>query len=68
MNIFPVLRWVIRINQDVVEIDHSANIKHITKNIIHEMLKNHGAIGKTERHDFVGCTHASEPISIQTYS
>jgi hypothetical protein len=48
---FPVLRWVIGINQDVIEVDANANIKHIAKNIIHETLKNHGTIGKTQRHD-----------------
>jgi hypothetical protein len=46
-----MLRQVIRINQDVVDIDNDANIEHITKNDIHETLKNCGTVGKTERHD-----------------
>jgi hypothetical protein len=48
---FPVLRRVVGIDQDVVDIDNNANIKHIAENIIHETLKNHGTVGKTERHD-----------------
>jgi hypothetical protein len=51
MDVFPVLRQVIGINQDVVEVDNDANSKHITENVIHETLKNHGTIGKTKRHD-----------------
>jgi hypothetical protein len=49
--VFPVLKQVIRINEDVVDIDNEANIEHIAENVIHETLKNHGTIGKTARHD-----------------
>jgi hypothetical protein len=50
-DVFPVLRRVIGINQDVVEVDNDANIEHNAENVIHEMLKNRRTVGKTERHD-----------------
>jgi hypothetical protein len=46
-----VLRRVVGIDQDVVDIDNDTNIKHITETVIHETLKNRGTVGKTERHD-----------------
>jgi hypothetical protein len=48
---FLVLRRVVGIDQDVINIDNDANIKHIAENVIHEMLKNSWTVGKTERHD-----------------
>jgi hypothetical protein len=51
MDVFPVVRQVIGIDQDVVDIDNDANIKHIAENVIHETLKNRGTACKTERHD-----------------
>jgi hypothetical protein len=49
--VFPVLRRVIGIDQDVVDIDNDANIKNIAENVIHETLKNCGTVGKTERYE-----------------
>jgi hypothetical protein len=51
MDVFPVLRRVIGIDQDVVDVDNDANIKHIAENVIHETLKNRRAVGKNERHN-----------------
>jgi hypothetical protein len=67
MDVFPVLGWVVRIDQDVVDIDDDANIKHIAENVIHETLKNRGTIGKTERHDLplkqaIACSKGSLPF------
>jgi hypothetical protein len=33
------------------DIDHNTTIKHIAKDVTHEILKNCGTIGKTKRHD-----------------
>jgi hypothetical protein len=50
---FPVLRWAIGINKDVIDVDNEVNIKHIAENVIHETLKNSGTIGKAERHNLL---------------
>ena len=43
-----VLGHVIRVYEDIVEVYYYTNIQHVTKDVIHELLKSGGSIGKSE--------------------
>jgi len=45
-----MLGHVIRVNEYIIQIDHNTNIQKIGENVIHELLKGHGSIGKTKGH------------------
>jgi len=42
--------YVIRVDEYIIQIDHNTDIQKVRENIIHELLKGYGSIGKTERH------------------
>ncbi len=46
-----VFRGVIGIDEDVVEVYNYGNVKHVSENIIHEVLERRGSIGESKRHD-----------------
>ncbi len=48
---FPVLREIVGINEDVVKVYDYGNIKHVSENIVHEALERRGSIGESKRHD-----------------
>jgi len=41
---------VIQVDEYIIQIDHDTNIQEIRENVIHELLKDCGSIGKTERY------------------
>ena len=41
-----VLREVVGIDQDVIQIDNDIDVYHICKNVVHESLKSCGSISK----------------------
>jgi hypothetical protein len=45
-----VLGHVIGVDQDVIKVDDDTDIKEVTKDVIHEMLKGCRGIGKSEGH------------------
>ena len=45
-----MLRHVIQVDEYIVQIDHDTDIQEIRENVVYELLKGHGSIGKTERH------------------
>ncbi len=51
MYVCPVLRGIIGIDEDVVEVYDYRNIKHVSKNVIHEALERRRSIGESKRHD-----------------
>jgi len=46
-DMLPVIIHVIGINQDIVEIDDNRDIKHVSKDVIHEVLEGHRSIGES---------------------
>jgi hypothetical protein len=49
-NMLLMSEHVLRVDEDVVEIDNNAYIEHIGEYIVHESLKGSGSIRETERH------------------
>jgi len=41
---------VIRVDEYIIQIYHNIDIQEIEENVIHELLKGRGSIGKTEGH------------------
>ena len=50
-DMFLMIRRVIGINEDVVQVDDHTNIQEITEDVVHEMLENCRSIGKSEGHN-----------------
>ena len=48
---FLVLGKIVRVDEDIVQINSNTNIKKILENIIHEALESGGSVGKAEGHD-----------------
>ncbi len=46
-----VFRGVIGIDEDVVEVSDYGNVKHVSKNIVHEALERRRSIGEPKKHD-----------------
>ncbi len=46
-----VLHGIVGIDEDVVKVYNYGNIKHVSKNVVHEILKCHESIGESKRHD-----------------
>jgi len=42
---------IIRVDEDIVQVNEVANIEEVTKNVVHELLKGSWRIGESERHD-----------------
>jgi len=50
LNMALVLRHIVGVDEDVVQIDDDCDVDHVCKNIVHEFLKGCGCIGKPFRH------------------
>ena len=50
-NVLLVVREVIRVDENIVEVDDNRDIDHIGESVVHEMLECGGSIGKTFRDD-----------------
>ena len=50
LNMGLVLRHIVRVDENVVQIDDDGDIDHICKNVIHKSLKGCKCIGKAFRH------------------
>ena len=48
---FPVFRGIVGINEDVVKVYDYGNVKHVSKNVVHEALECRRSIGESKRHD-----------------
>ena len=47
----PVMfRHVIWVDEYIIQIDHNTNIQKIRENVVHELLKSHKSISKTEEY------------------
>ena len=51
VDMFLMIRRVVGINEDVVEVDDHAHIQEITEDGVHETLESCGSIGKSEGHN-----------------
>jgi hypothetical protein len=51
LDVSLVLGHIFGIDEYIIKIDNNTNIKEITENIIHKMLKSCGSIGKSKWHD-----------------
>ena len=61
-NVFFVILHIVRVNQDVVEVNYHADIEHICEYRVYELLKCGWGIGEAERHHqpLVGAVLGSE--------
>ena len=50
-DMFPVVVKIIRVDQDVIQINENAYIQEVREDVIHETLKSGGGVGKSERHN-----------------
>ena len=48
---FAVLFHVVQVDEDVIQIDKDAYIKHVREDVIHEALKSYQCISQTEGHN-----------------
>jgi hypothetical protein len=46
-----VLFFVIRVNEDVIQVYKDTDVEQVRKDVIHKSLKCSRSIGKSERHD-----------------
>ena len=46
LDMLPMLLQRIRVDQDIIEVDDNAVIKHVTEDVVHESLKSSKSIGK----------------------
>ena len=47
----PVMfRYVIQVDEYIIQIYHDTDIQKVGENVIHESLEGYGSIGKTEGH------------------
>ena len=47
LNVLPVVREVVGVNEDIVEIDDYGDINHIGEYVVHESLERGGSVGET---------------------
>ena len=45
--LFIVSSFISRINENVIKVNHHANIQHVREDVIHKTLKSGGGIGQT---------------------
>jgi hypothetical protein len=45
-----VLGHIVRVDQDVIEVDNDTDIEEVAEDVIHEALKGHRDVGKSEWH------------------
>ena len=50
-NMFSVRFWIVRIDEDIVQIDDDMNINQVFKNIVNEPRPSGWRVGETERHN-----------------
>ena len=62
LNVFFVILHIVRVNQDVVEVNYHADIEHICEYRVYEPLECGWGIGEAERHHqpLVGAVSGSE--------
>jgi hypothetical protein len=48
---FSVKLGVVRVDEDIVEIDDNTNIEHVGEDVVHKSLERRRGVGKSERHD-----------------
>ena len=62
LNVFFVILHIVRVDQDVVEVNYHTDIKHICEYQVYEPLKCGRGIGEAERHHqpLVGAVSGSE--------
>ena len=66
LNMGHMLSKVVRVDQDVVQIDYDLKVYHICEDVIHKLLKSCGGISKPFRHyqPLKGPVSGSEQSSI----
>ena len=50
-DMFSVKFFVVGIDEDVVEVNDYADIKHVGEDVVHESLKSGWSVGESEQHD-----------------
>ena len=45
-----MLRHVTQVNKYIIQIDHNIDIQKVGENVVYELLKGRGSIGKTKGH------------------
>ena len=48
LNILAMFRYIVGVNEYIIQIDHDTDIQKIEKEVIHELLKDCRSIGKTK--------------------
>ena len=51
MDMLMVLFHVVRVDEDIIQIDEDAYIEHVGEDVIHEVLKSCQCISQTEEHN-----------------
>jgi len=50
-DMLSIISYIIRIDQNIIEIDYCSYIKKAKENVIHEILEGSESIGKTKEYD-----------------
>jgi len=50
LNIPAMFRYIVGVNEYIIQIDHDTDIQKIEKEVIHELLKDYRSIGKTKEY------------------
>src|SRR5882724_4598994 len=49
-DMFLMLGDIVRINEDVIQIDDDTNVDHVSENVVHKSLEGCGSVSKPFRH------------------
>ena len=62
--VFAVVCSIVRIDEDIVEVDNNGDVKHIGKDVVDKVLESHGCIGRSKWHNmsFKGTIAGAECI------
>ena len=50
LNIPAMFRYIVGVNEYIIQIDHDTDIQKIEKEVIHELLKDYRSIDKTKEY------------------
>src|SRR3984957_18118431 len=49
-NVFLMFGWVVRIDEDIIQIDDDVNVGEVVEDVVHEVLKGGWSVGKPRGH------------------
>jgi hypothetical protein len=51
LDTFTMEFQIVRVDEDIIQVDNNTDIEHVREDIVHKSLKSGWSIGKSKRHD-----------------